>query len=177
MKISSLDEYGLRCIVQLARVQPGGSLTIAELAGLEGLSPAYVGKLMATLKQTGLLESVRGRAGGYRLAAPPSEISVGRVLRTIGGPTWDAGACERFSGVFAQCVHTSGCSIRSLWGALDTVIDQLLGNVTLADLLANERWTADRLRAMQERRLHPATVASAPPWTEPAPQQAETQEV
>ncbi|MBK8229309.1 MAG: Rrf2 family transcriptional regulator [Candidatus Eisenbacteria bacterium] len=177
MKISPLDEYGLRCMVQLARTGPDGALTIPELAEREGLSEAYVAKVMGLLKGAGLVHAARGRAGGYRLAAPPSEIAVAGVMSALGGPTWESVGCDRFNGAHEVCVHSAGCSIRSLWAALDAVIDQLLGNVTLADLLGGERLTGDRLRAMQERGLKPAGVTCAPRWPLRTVQSTETQEV
>ncbi len=177
MKISPLDEYGLRCMVQLAREGPDGSLTIPELAQREGLSAAYIAKLLGLLKQAGLVQAVRGRTGGYSLSGPPSGIAVASVMHALGGPTWESVGCERFNGVHEVCVHNTGCSIRSLWAALDAVIDQLLGNVTLADMLGGERLTGDRLRALQERGLSPAGVTCAPRWPLRPQHQTETQEV
>ena len=69
MKITAQEEYGLRCLLRLARAGDGRSLTIPEIAADEGLSVPYVAKLLAVLRQAGLIESVRGRSGGYRLAA------------------------------------------------------------------------------------------------------------
>jgi len=61
MKISALEEYGLRCMMQLARCAPGKSITIGEIAGREGLSVANVRKLMMILREARLVQSVRGR--------------------------------------------------------------------------------------------------------------------
>ena len=77
MKISSQEEYGLRCLMRLARVGQSESLSIPEIAVGEGLSQPYVGKLLAVLRQAGIIESVRGRTGGYRLAMPPEDITLG----------------------------------------------------------------------------------------------------
>lgn len=177
MKITPLDEYGLRCMLQLARVGPDGSMTIPDLAQREGLSTAYVAKLLGLLKGASLVQAARGRTGGYSLASPASEIAVASIMRALGGPTWESVGCERFNGVHETCIHSTQCSIRSLWAALDAVIDELLGNVTLADLVGGERLTGDRLRALKERGLKPAGVTCAPRWPlRPVPQ-IETQEV
>ena len=74
MKISAQEEYGLRCLLQLARAEEGQSVSITEIAAAEGLSAPYVAKLLAILRQQGLIESERGRTGGYRLTAPAGEI-------------------------------------------------------------------------------------------------------
>src|SRR5208337_2362777 len=90
MKITAQEEYGLRCLLMLARAEEGGnSLTIPEIAAAEGLSAPYVAKLLAVMRQAGLIESVRGRTGGYRLARPTAEVRLGRVLMVLGDPLFD----------------------------------------------------------------------------------------
>jgi len=89
MKITSQEEYGLRCLLQLARAEAGHSLTIPEIASQEGLSHPYVAKLLAVLRQAGLIESVRGRAGGYRLARMPVAVTLGTILKVLGEPLFD----------------------------------------------------------------------------------------
>src|SRR5438309_7165631 len=83
MKITAQEEYGLRCLLRLARSGEGHSLTIPEVAAAEGLSVPYVAKLLSVLRQGGLIESVRGRAGGYRLAESPTDIHLGAVLMVL----------------------------------------------------------------------------------------------
>src|SRR6516162_9973313 len=100
MKISSQEEYGLRCLLRLAGADEGHSLTIPEIAAAERLSHPYVAKLLSVLRQAGLIDSVRGRAGGYRLAASPSDISLGSVLRVLGEPLFEEPAyCQQPAGM------------------------------------------------------------------------------
>src|SRR5262245_43216804 len=109
MKITAPEEYGLRCLIHLGRVAEGQSLTIPEVAAAEGLSQPYVAKLLGVMRQGGLIESVRGRTGGYRLARPASEIRLGAVMRVLGEPLFDGdGFCQKHSGTEAadgNCVH------------------------------------------------------------------------
>jgi Rrf2 family iron-sulfur cluster assembly transcriptional regulator len=73
MKISAQEEYGLRCLLQLARAETmGETLTLSQLAQLEGISSANAGKLMWILSKAGLVQSTRGIKGGYALARPAS---------------------------------------------------------------------------------------------------------
>lgn len=146
MKITAIEEYGLRVALQFARTGDGESLTIPEIAEAEGLSPTYVAKLLGLLRQHGVVTSERGRTGGYQLSRPASTVSVAEVLRVFGGPLLDAGHCERHSGVADICIHAGNCSVRSLWGALEGMIDRLLVAVSLADLAAG-RFPAEELRA------------------------------
>ena len=85
MKFSAQEEYGLRCLLQIARLGPEGSLTIPEIARHEGMSPTHVAKLLMILRRDGFLASTRGQQGGYALALPPEKTYVGDVLASLGG--------------------------------------------------------------------------------------------
>lgn len=160
MKLTSQEEYGLRCILTLARheasednAQPddrSAALTVSEIAEIEGLSVQYAGKLTRILARAGLLESVRGRKGGYRLARTPQDISVSDILTALGGKIYEPGTCERFSGDRQFCVHSNDCSIRSLWSGIQTLIDMVLTRTTLLDLVGNERSMAEWIDANSE---------------------------
>ena len=74
MKLSSCEEYGLRCLLQLARQTSGRSLTIPEISRAEGITHHNVAKLLRILRQGGFVESARGQQGGYALARPPHQV-------------------------------------------------------------------------------------------------------
>jgi Rrf2 family protein len=151
MKITAQEEYGLRCLLRLARAEDDHSLTIPEIAAAERLTPAYVAKLLAVLRQAGLIDSVRGRAGGYRLAVPPGEIALGSVLLILGEPLYDdPGYCRDHAGTEMSngtCVHRGGCTLRALWQTLEKWMRGALNAITLADLLQNEGRITELLRA------------------------------
>ncbi len=139
MKLSSQEEFGLRCLLHLGRQGAGGSLTIPEISRAEGISEAYAAKLMRILRQAGFVTSARGQAGGYTLARQPSEINAGQALAALGGRFFESDFCERHSGMEQLCTHTVDCSIRSLWSTLQSAVDQVLARTTLQDLLGPER--------------------------------------
>jgi Rrf2 family protein len=149
MKITSLEEYGLRCLLRLAQADRGQSLTIPEIAAAEGLSAPYVAKLLAVLRQAGLIESVRGRAGGYRLARRPAEISLGAVMMALGEPLFDdPGFCDRHPGTESNsCVHLGACTLRALWQTLEHWMRRALEQISLADLLESEGRITELLRS------------------------------
>jgi|SRR6516164_5889145 Rrf2 family protein len=150
MKISSQEEYGLRCLLRLAGADEGHSLTIPEIAAAEGLSHPYVAKLLAVLRQAGLIESVRGRAGGYRLAGLPGDIKLGSVLRVLGEPLFDdPGYCQRHAGteVDGNCVRHGACTLRALWQTLEQWMRHTLNQITLTDLLQSEQQISELLRS------------------------------
>ena len=163
MKITSQEEYGLRCLLRLARTE-GHSLTIPEIAAAEGMSVPYVAKVLSTLRQGGLIDSARGRSGGYRLAGPPSQFSLGSVLLVLGQPLFEESAyCQQHAGTETDgnCVHHGGCTLRALWQTLEQWMRHTLDQITLADLLQTDRRITDLLRA----RL--AEAVTEPPATPP----------
>src|SRR4030095_13742416 len=83
MKISSQEEYGLRCLVQLANLGDGESLTLPQIAEREGISTANAGTLMWLLHKGGFVNSTRGTKGGYFLARPASEIHLNEIIRVL----------------------------------------------------------------------------------------------
>jgi Rrf2 family protein len=139
MKVSAREEYGLRCLMQLARRQRSGSgdpLSLGEIAREEGLSVPHVAKLIRTLRRAGLVTSTLGRTGGYVLARDASSISVQEVLAALGGKLYDTEYCKKFSGDLRSCAHIGDCSIRSLWGVLESLLERVLGRTMLADLVS-----------------------------------------
>jgi Rrf2 family protein len=138
MKLSSQEEYGLRCMLRLGAKGPSSTLTIPEISRAEGISPEYVAKLMRILRRGDLVRSARGATGGYALSRPAEQITVGEVLDVLGGRLFESGFCERHSGVENLCTHSIDCSLRSLWRALQTAVDQVLTRTTLKDLLCSE---------------------------------------
>lgn len=154
MKVTAQEEYGLRCMMQVADSGPDRPLTVQEIASREGLSAAYVAKLMSLLREAALVDSVRGRSGGYYIARPPEQVSLSEILASLGGRIFESEYCERFPGEEDACVHLGDCSIRSLWGTLEGLIEQVLTRTTLADLLTSEQCaSADLLaREMARRR-------------------------
>jgi Rrf2 family protein len=156
MKLSAQEEYGLRCLLRVARAGDGESLTIPEIGNAEALSVAYVAKLMRILRQSKFVKSVRGQTGGYVLARSPGNIPVGEVLAALGERFFEPGFCDQFSGLNRICTHSVDCSIRSLWRAVQSAVDSVLTGITLQDLLQNESDMKKRLH-----RVDPATARSA----------------
>src|SRR5262245_12096113 len=156
MKVSAQEEYGLRCMLQLARRQKEGRrepLSLAEVARDEGLTVAYVAKLIRRLRRAGLVRSVLGRTGGYTLSRPAEEVSVLEILQSLGGKLYSTDYCNRFPGEQSICAHMGDCSIRSLWGVIEGLLDKVLGQTKLADL----RSTEERMTAVLGSRA-PAAV-------------------
>ena len=150
MKISAHEEYGLRCLVQLARAEADGeSLTLNQIADREGLSTANAGKLMWILVKAGLVQSQRGANGGYTLARPAAEIRLNEVIRILDEDTVDQ-FCKSHTGVLDACIHTSDCGIRPVIVGLHEIVQNALAEITLAELIGSEEKVDERLHQIQK---------------------------
>ncbi len=138
MKLSFQEEYGLRCLLQVAREGEEGSLTISELSRLEGISAPNVAKIMRILRKGGLVKSTRGQAGGYAVARAAAATSVKEVLEVLGGRLFDSNFCGRHAGIESSCTHLGNCSILPVLRRLQDVVDDVLGQLTLAQLLGGD---------------------------------------
>ena len=138
MKLTSQEEYGLRCLLRVGREEAGESLTIPELARAEGISEPNVAKMMRILRRGGFVKSTRGQSGGYALSRPADQIVIGHVLAVLGGRLYEPAFCDGHSGLERLCTHMPDCSIRSVWRMVQQAVDQVLGKITLKDLLRSE---------------------------------------
>jgi Rrf2 family protein len=148
VKVSAQEEYGLRCLLQLAKRQKTGDghpLKLSEMAREEGLTIPHVAKLIRRLRKAGLVRSVLGRTGGYTLSRSADAVSVAEALHALGGRLYDTDYCTKYSGDLAICTHMGDCSIRSLWGVLETLLERVLSRTMLADLMSSERGMAEVL--------------------------------
>ncbi len=144
MRITKQEEYGLRCVLQLAQ-NGTGSKTTVEIAAKEGLSMDYVTKLLISLRKNGLVESVRGVNGGYKLAKSPEKITVGEVMRALGWSVLDESLCRHYPGKLESCIHLQGCGIRPIWMKAAHEIYKLFDSTTLAELLKEEEMVSQEL--------------------------------
>lgn len=133
MRFSSRAHYGLRAMVELARAYEGGTLSLGDIARSEDLSLGYLEQLMARLRRGGLVKATRGARGGYRLAARPSSVTVGQVLRALEGPVAPVKCVSEEAGS-QHCGREAACPSRVMWRKIrDTLVD-VLDTTTLADL-------------------------------------------
>lgn len=154
MKISAQEEFGLRCLVQLANLSNGETLTLNQLAEREGISTANAGKVMWLLNQAGFVQSTRGTKGGYTLARPAEMIFLNEVIKVLDADEID-NHCGHFAGVLEACIHTGDCGIRPVIAGLHEIIAEALSNITLAQLVGDEAKVNDTFHQIKkmERRI------------------------
>jgi Rrf2 family protein len=139
MKLSAHEEYGLRCLLRIGLAGREESLTIPEISQAEALSPSYAAKLLRMLRRGGFIVSARGKVGGYTLARPAAEIAIGDVIEVLGGRLFESkDFCHEHAGQMPVCTRSVDCSVRSLWHAVQSAVDDVLGKTTLQDMLRSE---------------------------------------
>jgi Rrf2 family iron-sulfur cluster assembly transcriptional regulator len=139
MKLSAHEEYGLRCLLRIGLAGQDESLTIPEISGAEALSPAYAAKLLRILRRGGFITSARGKVGGYTLSRPAGQIVIGDVIGVLGGRLFESKHfCHEHAGQIQVCTRSVDCSVRSLWHAVQSAVDDVLSKTTLQDLLRSE---------------------------------------
>ena len=135
MRITAAEEYGLRCLLVLARRGPGEQASIPEVAQSEGISTPYASKLLSMLRKAGLVKAVRGRKGGFCITRPASEITLYEVITALGGPLIDPDHCSRWTGQLEVCVHGGQCSMHDILGGLAGLMARFLGDTTLQHVI------------------------------------------
>jgi FeS assembly SUF system regulator len=130
LRISKLTDYGTVVLAELARAE-SGLVSAADIAGTTGLGLPTVSKLLKMLARAGLVASVRGPRGGYRLAREPERITAAAVIDALEGPV----SITQCSGHGSQCDIEAVCRVGSAWQRINLAIRSALDEVSLADLL------------------------------------------
>ncbi len=154
MKVSAQEEYGLRCLIQLARLGAGEFLTLGQIAEREGLSQANAGKVLWLLNKAGLVTSIRGNRGGYMLARPAEGIRLSEIIKVLDEGEVE-GHCKTYPGVLDACVHTGDCGIRSVIVNVHEAVERALSGITLAQLAGPTRQASEATTLHQIRGLRP----------------------
>jgi len=139
MRITTWTEYSLIIAMHLARRGAAGTGPVAarEIAEQERLPADYVEQILLRLRRAGLVESVRGARGGYYLAREPAQISIRDIMAASEHQTFEVN-CDHHPVDADRCAPTSACSIRPVWQALQQRVDELLGSISVADLMRHQ---------------------------------------
>ena len=135
-------EYGLHCLLYLVDAPADAKTSAADLAELQGVSPSYVAKLFTALKAAGLVESLEGRHGGYRLARDAADITVLDVVQALEGdkPLFECKEirrqCAVFEGAPPAWAVKGPCGIHAVMLEAELQMKRSLAGHTLADLAA-----------------------------------------
>jgi len=137
MKLSKKGEYALRSLINLgiAAEVERELVQVAALAKSERLPVKFLEQIFQALKEAGLVESQRGKFGGYRLAKPAREITIGQVVRLIDGPLAPIGCVSQSAYTRCTCPDETHCGLRMLMLDVRNAIAGILDRYTLADVV------------------------------------------
>ena len=135
MKVSTKGRYALRIMLDLAMHNSGDLVPLKDIAKRQGITLKYMEQIISPLSKAGFVQSLRGSAGGYRLARNPSEYTVGSILRVLEGPLAPTACLETDVN---ECPRVDSCPTISFWNGLNKVINEYVDSVTLADLVWQE---------------------------------------
>ncbi len=137
MRLSKRGEYGLRAMIQLAHPASDGALPvlqISEISSREQIPVKFLEQILLTLKNSGLLQSKRGNAGGYYLARPAAEIMLGQIVRILDGPLAPIRCVSQMAYEPCGCPDERTCGLRMVMGDVRNAIAAILDHTSLADV-------------------------------------------
>ena len=134
--ISKKTKYGLQALLLLAREYGQGPLLISELAEREGIPKKFLEYILLQLKNAGVLQSQKGKGGGYALAKAPAEISVGQAVRILEGPLAPVPCVSVMAYQKCQeCRDERTCGIRLVMKDVRDAMARILDHTSLQDML------------------------------------------
>lgn len=134
MMVSTKGRYALRVMLDLAMQEQEQYISLNDIAVRQRISMKYLEAIVALLNKAGLLQSRRGKDGGYRLARKPWEYPISEILKLTEG-TLAPVACMEGDGCGFECELRANCLTRPMWQKLDSIIDGYLSGVTIQDLM------------------------------------------
>lgn len=137
MNITTKGRYALRVMTDLAAHRDEGYISLSAISERQELSVKYLEMIVAHLKKAGLVESSRGKDGGYMLSRRPKDYTVGEVLRSIEDSLAPV-ACVKDGA--STCERASECLTLPMWREVDELTNNYFDSVTLNDLVTGERW-------------------------------------
>lgn len=134
MKLSTKGRYGLRAMLDLALNSTEEAIALSGVAERQNISISYLEQLIAKLKKAGLVNSIRGAQGGYVLAKPATQISVGDILRALEGDL-NPVDCAEVMGGESTCSGADLCVTKYVWKRISDSINDAVDNIMLSELV------------------------------------------
>lgn len=135
MKISTRGRYALKIMMDLATAPKEEFIPLKTISERQQVSMKYLEQITALLSRAGMIESSRGKSGGYRLSKSPEEYTAGDILRASEGSLAPLKCVE---GSTSSCSNSTHCATFAFWEGLNRVINEYIDSTTLADLAVHE---------------------------------------
>jgi len=131
MRLSTKGQYAVRAMVNLAGHNGKKPVNLKDISDGEGISLSYLEQLFVKLRRGNIVKSVRGPGGGYVLAKPSSQISVGEVISVVEEPLNPVACLDKDS---SGCERAPSCTTQNVWKGLAEKISEFLNSISIEDL-------------------------------------------
>ena len=140
MRFTTKTEYGILCMIHLAKHSDMPCVTIKQIAQKENYPAPYIEKILQALRHSGLVKAHHGNQGGYSLARTPSEISLRQIIDSLEGSTFEI-FCQPEVRDEIVCTHFCLCGVKPVWRKTKQILDDFYSSVTLDMLTQDEMQT------------------------------------
>jgi len=152
MKLSTKGRYGLRAVLDLAVNEGNEAVALSQIAERQNISINYLEQLIAKLKKAGIVNATRGAQGGYVLAIPPEELSVGMILRALEG-NLNPVDCSEVNGGSDVCSGSDLCVTKYVWKRISDSINNTVDHMMLSELVDESKRVQAELGAQDNDRI------------------------
>ena len=136
MIVSTRGRYALRVMIDLAEHHSDDRIPLKDISSRQGISQKYMEAIMTLLSKNGFVDAIHGKGGGFKLNRAPEQYKVGEILRLTEG-TLAPVACLQENA--EDCVRASECRTLPMWAKLNSLVNEYLDSVTIADLIKKEK--------------------------------------
>jgi Rrf2 family cysteine metabolism transcriptional repressor len=143
MVLSQKSQYAVRAVFELAKQHGAGPVTAARIAEAEYIPVRFLENILSQLRQAGIVESARGKEGGYRLSRRPQQVSVGEVIRLVQGSVSEVECAEAGAdhggGSERMCPLRTGCVLLPMWDRAHRAMMDVFDGTSFRDLVEQEQ--------------------------------------
>ena len=136
MIVSTRGRYALRVMIDLAEHHSDDRIPLKDISSRQGISQKYMEAIMTLLSKNGFVDAIHGKGGGFKLNRSPDQYKVGEILRLTEG-TLAPVACLQENA--EDCDRASECRTLPMWAKLNSLVNEYLDSVTIADLIKKEK--------------------------------------